>query len=359
MGEDMGQVNFIAIFKRTSRRLVLSALILRSTGDISAGDEKDFHKYFYKGECHERYHKLMDFTGKFLNEYNGISKFVMIWLSMLAHDSASGLYRTDKYFADFFRKHVDNLNNSFVIVMGDHGLRFGGIRQTSPGTIEDNNPLLTVALPKYLRTNEQLILNLKRNSRRHTSQYDFYATLYDIARYARNENFEKWDEHDFREEFGQERGGIRARSLLRPIPYDRTCGEMEIPEDFCICVRTWHAIDTNNANVTEAANLIIEDINDFLKQKKLSEHCETLSLIKVISAEDLEEEPIMKLVINAAPSNGKYEAQLAKEKDGLRMVTKATRVDEYGNQGNCAMAEDVRPLCYCKNQLETTRAQSK
>lgn len=57
---------------------------------------------------------------------------------------------------------------------------------------------------------------------------------------------------------------------------------MEIPEDFCICVRTWHAIDTNNANVTEAANLIIEDINDFLKQKKLSEHCETLSLIKVV-----------------------------------------------------------------------------
>lgn len=56
------------------------------------------------------------------------------------------LFRTLQYFADFFRKHVDNLNSSFVIVMGDHGLRFGGIRQTSPGTIEDNNPLLTVTV---------------------------------------------------------------------------------------------------------------------------------------------------------------------------------------------------------------------
>ncbi|OZC05674.1 hypothetical protein X798_07351, partial [Onchocerca flexuosa] len=172
-------------------------LILRSTGDLSRKDENDFNNHFYKGECHERYHKLISFVSKFLNEYKGISKFVMIWLSMIAHDTANGLYRTDKYFANFFREHVNNLNNSFIFVMGDHGLRFGKIRATSPGLIEDNNPFFMIALPKYLRSNEQLILNLKRNSRRHTSHFDFYATLYDIARYARNDNFRKWNEYDF------------------------------------------------------------------------------------------------------------------------------------------------------------------
>ncbi|VDO17892.1 unnamed protein product [Brugia timori] len=88
----------------------------------------------------------MDFVDKFLDEYKGFSKFVLVWLSRIAHNSASGLYRTDKYFSKFFRKNVENLNNSFLFVMGDHGLRFGRFRRTGTGYNEDNNPLLMVTL---------------------------------------------------------------------------------------------------------------------------------------------------------------------------------------------------------------------
>ncbi|VDM92884.1 unnamed protein product, partial [Litomosoides sigmodontis] len=249
------------------------ALIQRS---INPADAKHFKDYFYMGECEERYHKALNYVTKFLNAYNGTSKFVMVWLARIAHNSASGLYRTDADFANFFRKHVNELANSFVFVMGDHGLRFGGIRRTPLGEIEDNNPLLMMALPKYLRSNKQLILNLKQNSRRHTSQFDFYATLYDIARYARKDNFQKWDEHDFREEFGAVRGGIRAKSMLRPILYDRTCEEMEIPDEYCICERIWHKVDIYGDDAMRAAQILIEDINNSLKQRNVSEICETL-----------------------------------------------------------------------------------
>ncbi|KAK6105241.1 hypothetical protein QQG55_19470 [Brugia pahangi] len=334
-----------------------NAMVLRSTVKQPNKEEKDFEKYFYKAECQEPYHKVMNYASKFLDEYNGISKFVMIWLSLISHDSASGLYRTDKYFANFFRKHVNNLNNSFVFLMGDHGLRFGGIRSTRPGQMEDNNPLLMVALPKYLRSNEQLILNLKQNSRRHTSQFDFYATLYDIARYARKDNFQKWNEHDFRNEFGDIRGGIRAKSILRPILYDRTCEEMEIPDEYCICKQIWHKTDIHSDDVTNAAQFLINDINDFLKQKNLTEICETLDFIEVISAEYHETKTTLKIVVSASPSNGKYEAQLLKEKDNFKIITKITRLDQYGNQGYCAPAEDVRPLCYCRQQLTKAATQ--
>ncbi|CAG9530704.1 unnamed protein product [Cercopithifilaria johnstoni] len=329
------------------------ALVLRTTYKEEK-DYKSFDEHFYMGECQQPYHKVMDYVSKFLSEYNGISKFVVVWLSMITHDSASGLYHTDKYFADFFRKHIENLENSFVFVMGDHGLRFGGIRSTPFGEIEDNNPLLTVALPKYLRSNEQLILNLKQNSRRHTSQFDFYATLYDIAQYARKDNFQKWNEHDFRNEFGEIRGGIRAKSLLRPILYDRTCEEMEIPDEYCICERIWHKSDIHGDDATKSAEFLIAYINDFLKQRNLSRICETLSLIEVISVEYLEGRPVLKIVVNASPSNGKYEAQLLKENDSLKIITKITRLDKYGEQGHCAPDEDVRPLCYCREQLSTT-----
>ncbi|CAG9532837.1 unnamed protein product [Cercopithifilaria johnstoni] len=319
-----------------------SALVLRTKA------EKDFNVYFYKGECHEAYHKVLDFMDKFLNEYKGFSKFALIWLSQLAHNSVNGLYRADKHFANFFRKNVDNLNNSFLFVLGDHGLRYGGIRRTDTGYNEDNNPLLTIAVPQYLRSNEQLILNLKRNSRRHTSQYDIYATFYDIAQYARKENFQKWDEHDFTKELGTIKGGIRAKSLLRPIRYDRTCDEMKISDQYCICKKQWDKIDVLNENATKAAQFIVNKINDYLKGKHANEKCEELRLKEVISAEYTKEQSLLKIIINASPSEGKYEAQVLKKNDHFEIPTKIIRVDSYGNQSDCVTDEDIRPLCYCR-----------
>nr|CRZ25204.1 Bm7123 [Brugia malayi] len=279
---------------------------------------KDFNTHFYKGECQEYYHKIMDFVDKFLDEYKGFSKFVLVWLSRIAHNSASGLYRTDK-----------------------------------------------VAVPQYLRSNEQLILNLKSNSRRHTSQYDIYATLYDIARYAKKKSFQNWDEHDFSEELGKVRGGIRARSLLRPIQYDRTCEEMEIPDQFCICEKQWHTIDIHDENVMKAAQFTVNAINNFLKKKGAGEKCEILHLkeekiltlieaflFKVVSAEYIKEQPLLKVVVSASPSDGRYETQLLKKAESFEIPGKIVRVNSYGSQSHCVDNDDIRPLCYCRQQLK-------
>ncbi|VDN87636.1 unnamed protein product [Brugia pahangi] len=134
----------------------------------------------------------------------------------------------------------------------------------------------------------------------------------------------------------------------------RTCEEMEIPDEYCICEQIWHKIDIHSDNVTNAAQFLINDINDFLKQKNLTEICETLDFIEVISANQLENKPVLKIVVSASPSYGKYEAQLLKEKDNFIIITKITRLDKYGEQGYCAPAEDVRPLCYCRQQLTTS-----
>ncbi|VDK82954.1 unnamed protein product [Onchocerca ochengi] len=263
-----------------------SALVLRPDEQEV---KKDFDIHFYEGECQEDYHKIMDFSDKFLNEYNGISKFVLLWL--------------------------------------------------------------TVAVPQYLRSNEQLMLNLKKNSRRHTSHYDIYATLYDIARYARKESFQKWDEHDFSKEFGKVRGGIRAKSILRPIQYDRTCEDMEIPDEYCICEKKWYKIDDIRIeNVTKAAQFIIDKINDCLKAKHVDGICERLYLKEVVSAQSINQQPLLKIVAKASPNEGMYEAQLLKKDDYFQIITRIIRVNSYGNQSHCMQDEDIRPLCYCRQQ---------
>ena len=74
------------------------------------------------------------------------------------------------------------LNNSFIFIMGDHGLRFGGVRWTKPGEIEDNNPAFFLVLPAHLRYNDNLVNNLRHNSRQLITHFDIHATLVNIAR---------------------------------------------------------------------------------------------------------------------------------------------------------------------------------
>lgn len=74
---------------------IWSALVLRTTVERNEKEEENFNNHFFMGECQEPFHKMMDYASKFLDEYRGISKFVMIWLSIIAHNSPNGLYHTD------------------------------------------------------------------------------------------------------------------------------------------------------------------------------------------------------------------------------------------------------------------------
>lgn len=65
--------------------------------------------------------------------------------------------------------------------MGDHGYRFGGIRRTSHGEVEDNNPLLMVIVPEHLRENRHLLDNMRSNAKKLMTHFDNYATLVNIA----------------------------------------------------------------------------------------------------------------------------------------------------------------------------------
>ncbi|VDN03042.1 unnamed protein product [Thelazia callipaeda] len=304
-----------------------SPLIIRST---SGRHKTVFDNYFYYGRCKETFHRVVNYAGKFLKVYENIAKFAVVWLSHPAHNTINGVYRIDEFLANFFHDNMKLLEGSFVFFMSDHGLRLGAVRSTQVGYLEDNNPLLIVAVPKYLRRNAQLMHNLQLNSQTHTSHYDIFGTLYDIIHTAQETQFQEWNMKDFRNELGETRGSFRTRSLLRPIMLNRTCDEMEIPDEFCLCKRGFQAVSKHSEVVKMAARHLLEFINNRIKRFGLQTSCSILSLSnvsvlagdnKIFVAEKSEGGGRLRLVIITTPGNAKIEAEMRKNYSQYNIIS--------------------------------------
>uniref|UniRef100_A0A914YBI0 Sulfatase N-terminal domain-containing protein n=1 Tax=Panagrolaimus superbus TaxID=310955 RepID=A0A914YBI0_9BILA len=135
----------------------------------------------HKDSCREYHYDIMDYLKNFLKAYPDKPKFSISWISTLSHDYENTLSSSDDYFYHFLKDNQKDFDNSFTFFMGDHGLRFGQVRETHVGEIEDDNPFLFVSVPQHLRKNSTIMQQLKANSKELITHYDIYATLNEIA----------------------------------------------------------------------------------------------------------------------------------------------------------------------------------
>ncbi|GMS92877.1 hypothetical protein PENTCL1PPCAC_15052, partial [Pristionchus entomophagus] len=70
----------------------------------------------------------------------------------------------DIQYQQFFERNRKEFDDSFVFFMADHGLRFGWYSRDSIGRRDVNNPMLMIAVPRYLRKDSVLMTNLQQNS---------------------------------------------------------------------------------------------------------------------------------------------------------------------------------------------------
>lgn len=72
------------------------------------------------------------------------------------------------------------------------------------------------------------------------------------------------------------------RLICLKLSLFRTCEEMLIPEEYCVCLHTWDPVNPNDTEVIKAAHTLITDINHYIESKNLSHLCSTLSFSNVI-----------------------------------------------------------------------------
>ncbi|XP_045199770.2 uncharacterized protein LOC123554018 [Mercenaria mercenaria] len=311
---------------------------------------------------------LIKYMKDFFEKYDNVSKFAFMFGSELTHwDNNPGEYMDDDFVGLFkFLKLKGHLENTVLIVFGDHGARYSKVRYTVQGKMEERLPLMSLTFPKWFRVKyPHLFKNLKKNSNKLTTPFDIHETLLDIL--------------DLRRTISRTRRKQRGISLLDQVPPERTCSDANIDIHWCTCLKQLE-LDARDKHVQQSVKALMNFLNK--ETKRMRQFCMELKFNKLLHAFLLvpNEKVLMflhskdddnrvanftsdvnvdhahfQITIETLPNHGLYESTVqVNMTSGMYTVieTEISRLDMYGSQPACIQEKypDLRKYCYCKNQ---------
>lgn len=309
----------------------------------------------------------LEYLKSFLDAYPDHPKFGFTFLGSICHQTLNTLSIASRDIHKFLRTLArgNYLRNTMLVVMGDHGARFEGIRGTLQGKLEERLPFLSIVLPKWFKEKyPNFVHHMEQNTKRILSPFDLHATFMDLLHYP--------------EKLSRKRNSYGI-SLFRKIPRMRRCKDAGIPEHFCPCV-LWHQISSDHPHVKIAAQKAVFVINKNLSDFEVTKFCHKLKLKRILSAvqempsekvqtfETIKDgnglgigEPIFlndfvqrecnyQIQFETVPGNGQFEASV-KIIDGKFIVYgDISRINRYGSQPHCIFRTHpyMRKFCLCK-----------
>uniref|UniRef100_A0A0N5BZD5 Sulfatase domain-containing protein n=1 Tax=Strongyloides papillosus TaxID=174720 RepID=A0A0N5BZD5_STREA len=308
----------------------------------------------FEEKCYHHGFHMMDYMSDFLQKYENNIKMSLIWQTNLLHDEINPIFAADETFYKFLKKNEKHYKNSFNILMGDHGYKMSSFSLSDIGRYEQKNPYFLITIPEELRSNKQLIKNLKENSKKHISHFDIYATLLDILTNAAKDGFKMLDKQ---RKFPIKNDTIKGLSLLRPLPYyNRTCYEMFIPPQYCLCKPKFELLPSSM--VKERDNIeknFIKALNNKLILGNLTDKCSEMKLDRsekftIQFARNGNSKIVYQVDAVTIPGKARYQAMMNKNFEILN--NEIIRFSVYKHQAEpCEKTSFYRIYCYCKSLL--------
>lgn len=301
----------------------------------------------------EGYKMLVKYIYDFVHKMNSwrLPYFFFSWSSSLSHDFLNKPRIGDELYSDLFQGMYTKgyFENTVVIVMSDHGIRYGYFRETYQGRIEERLPFLFVRIPLELQERYPLACsNLKTNLRRLTTPFDLHETLQDLS-------FPDNLRSDFIENGIRKSRNKYGLSMFSKIPSTRTCEDAGIADHWCTCLETKPIEITEE--VKNITNFAIEYLNSLLKgyAQCAKLHLKTLRNAQLLShsKKAFESKDHVKdyfVSFETDPGGGSFEATVRKTSKGkMEIVGTVSRLNLYGKQSACITDFHLKLYCYCKN----------
>ncbi|XP_044267500.1 uncharacterized protein LOC123013176 [Tribolium madens] len=190
--------------------------------------------------------RILNVARDFATTFKHNPSFGIFWMNTFSHNEFNAPYSMDAKLKGFFRDldEAGVLDESFVILLSDHGIRFGPVMETHSGWLEERMPINMISVPKkFKREFGREYKNLKQNSEKLTNTYDMFMTLQHILAL-------KGVQYKVR----QSEGCPNCGSLFDPIP-ERSCEEASIPYQFCPCFGRFKTLNLSQVQTGRAKSL--------------------------------------------------------------------------------------------------------
>ncbi|XP_078368741.1 uncharacterized protein LOC144652563 [Oculina patagonica] len=311
----------------------------------------------------------LEYLLSFYRAYKDKPKFSLITHAVISHQDLNPIGYVDddlKSILQTFEKE-GFLKNTLLIIFGDHGIRFSGLRKTIQGKLEERLPFISLTFPKwFIEKYPDLHSNLVHNSKVLTTPFDVYATLQHLLSYPNYPD-----------------GITTGQSLFSKIDEgSRTCENAGVEEHWCPCLNL-EKISTDEPLIKNLTEFVVKFMNDLMFQKyQLGKLCHKLVLKEIKSAfhdmpnekmqyfaeskrddecdscglvlgdkstNTLADDTLYQLQFETSPNEGFYEASVKMKKGVPSLAGDISRIDAYKDQPYC-IAEKfplLRKYCYC------------
>ncbi|XP_076067287.1 uncharacterized protein LOC143040300 [Oratosquilla oratoria] len=325
--------------------LYLRPFFLASEKYIGHGGRKDRNAYGeYCQGPRSSFDVIRDYCLDVERAMGGRPHFGLFWTARLTHDHSHYASLVDRSASELIRQVSEggDFKNTFFFFMSDHGMRFGGIRKTKIGKMEESLPFAFVLPPKDFKNKHPLAYgNLVTNQGRLTSHFDIHATFWDILQqnYSNNEYISK--EHKYSKSMPP------GMSLFRVIPATRNCLEAAIPLHYCTTLRL------KSLSVLEATHFVLDFLNRGLKRFPKCVQFEDHTLRKAWEGR-LGTDKAFVIQFQTSPGNALMEATVVENTatHHFRIEGEVSRINKYKDQSSCIKDDLYRKYCYCKSLLK-------
>ncbi|XP_066157418.1 uncharacterized protein [Euwallacea fornicatus] len=322
------------------------------------GRDKDFNCHQCLGD-RETYKVTLDYIRKFTQRMHMETSayFGFFWTNSVSHDYLNRPALGDDDFHSLFMEleQSGRLENTVTIFMSDHGIRWGDIRQTHQGQMEERLPFVFMVIPHWIRKNfQRAIANLKTNVRRLTTPFDLHETLrafLDVSRlrFARSIVNQT----------------ARGYSLFNEVPKNRTCEDAEIESHWCTCQES-KEIAVDDKKVEVLARFAVDQINGQLEGYAQCAQLELANIerARVMSSDDqhITNSNSLKdyiLVLSTVPGDAKFEVTVrerlqddSETASNLEITGTISRINPYGQQSSCITDFHLKLYCFCKSLIK-------
>ena len=335
---------------------------------LCAKETNDYGNCFGSWAAHNH---SISYTKRFYEQYKDYKKFSLTSISRLPHNDLNKVQLMDEDFANFLLHFKDQgyLDNTMLVIFGDHGPRMSGVRSSIAGKIEERQAFLSIALPHWFKTVQKPLYDaMINNTETMTSHFDLFGTLKHVLTYPVVPDVPDVP---------------TGQSLFKVIDAEkRNCKTAGVADHWCPCLG-YTSVAIENPIVRKLAEKAVQFMNELVSARQVTrDKCAQLRLEKVIRVGKVGHNWKMKtfrntkknsrcdscllvfkkdkttsaatfeLVITVQPSGGMYELSVKVDGEKVTVDSNISRINRYGDQPKCVAAEfpHLRKYCFCKGQ---------